>query len=163
MTLRLKKNNHNLYIIYFLISFAFLHQELKNLLNQASMCSIHMHNLQTPNFPITGQYYPYRMSRYALTHKIIWSRQYNSPKTISSKRLHIGTSITLSLTTTKFKLAKIPRNIIELKFPGMCTSTHCVLNIYRVSLNSLQWFKRSFAYKLFITTCIFNIHVGPTF
>lgn len=39
--------------------------------------------------------------------------------------------------------------------------THCVLNTYQVSQNSVQLFKRSCTYKLFITRCIFNI--GPKF
>lgn len=48
----------------------------------------------------------------------------------------------------KFKRAEIPRNIImESEFPSNLHSCRLFINTYKVSLNSLQWFKKSCAYK----------------
>lgn len=67
--------------------------------------------------------------------------------------LHIGPIF-------KIKRVKIPPNWNQYSM-AICMFTHRVLNIYQVSQNSVQFFKRSCTYKLFITRCIFNM--GPKF
>lgn len=53
------------------------------------------------------------------------------------------------------KKEQIPRNTIKLKFTVTCTSLHYVPNTYKVLRSYVheyvQQFKRSCAYKLFIT------------
>lgn len=53
-----------------------------------------------------------------------------TPKIITSKlsaSVHIYYDICLK---QHFKSAKICRKMMESEFPGICTSTHCVLNTY---------------------------------
>lgn len=52
---------------------------------------------------------------------------------------------------------KFPKKIMALKFYGNMHICICVLNAYNVSRYSMQQFEKSCAYKLFITTCIFDI------
>lgn len=59
------------------------------------------------------------------------------------------------LNNKKLKWPKFADKTKEMEFPGNMHIYTLCLDAYRVSLNSLQWFKRSCAYKLFIT--IFKI------
>lgn len=95
------------------------------------------------------------IAKYAL------SKQKNLIKRITRKKfLQICTTVPLSLTTTKNLFSrglKFPKKIMALKFYGNMHFCICVLNAYNVSRYSMQQFEKSCAYKLFITTCIFDV------